>query len=38
MYAFDALVPNDAKGLTGQEVNLLSDIFVRVVEDGDWHS
>jgi hypothetical protein len=34
----ETLVPNDAKDLTGQVVDLPSDIFIRVVEDGDWRS
>jgi hypothetical protein len=34
----ETLMPNDAKGLTGQVVNLPSDIFIWVVEDGDWRS
>jgi hypothetical protein len=33
-----ALVPNDAKGLAGQVVDLPSDVFIWVLEDGDWRS
>jgi hypothetical protein len=38
IHVSETLVPNDAKGITGQVVDLLSDIFIRVVEDGDWRS
>jgi hypothetical protein len=38
LHVSETLVPNDAKGLTGQVVDLPSDIFIRVVEDGDWRS
>jgi hypothetical protein len=34
----ETLVPTDAKGLTGQAVDLPSDVFIRVVEDKDWRS
>jgi hypothetical protein len=34
VHVSETLVPNDAKGLTGQVVDLPSD----VVEDGDWRS
>jgi hypothetical protein len=30
-----ASMPNDAKGLTGQVVDLPSNLFIWVVEDGD---
>jgi hypothetical protein len=38
MHVSKALVPNDAKGLTSQGVDLPSDAFTRVLEDGDWRS
>jgi hypothetical protein len=31
MHVPEALMPNDAEGLTSQVVDLLSDIFLRVV-------
>jgi hypothetical protein len=38
MHVSEALVPNDAKGLTGQVVDLPCDISIRLVEERDWHS
>jgi hypothetical protein len=38
VHVSEPLVPNDAKGLTGQVVDLLSYIFIWVVEGGDWRS
>lgn len=36
--ASETLVPNDANGLKGQGVDLPSDIFIKVVDNGDWRS
>jgi hypothetical protein len=38
VHVSEALVPNDAKGLTSRVVDLLSDIIIWVVENGDWRS
>jgi hypothetical protein len=38
MHVSEKLVPNDAKSLTGQVVDLQSDIVIRIIEDGDWRS
>jgi hypothetical protein len=38
MHVSETLVSTDANGLTGQVVDLPTDIFVRVVEDEDWRS
>jgi hypothetical protein len=38
MHVSEVLKPNVAKGLTRKEADLPSDIFIQVVEHGDWHS